>query len=119
MGPPKGANQPHNFFVSSQIVRPPMLCTSSIMWHTALSTPEAEKVEPLRAEARSRLQHPAVVAFVRILVSWRWTQFDRQDMERSARLHRKKAVAPTVAGKVNRLLKKGRLVEGDVELKPS
>jgi hypothetical protein len=32
VGPPKGANQPHSFLVSSQIVRPPMLCTSSIMW---------------------------------------------------------------------------------------
>jgi hypothetical protein len=39
-------------------------------------------------------------------------------MERSACLRREEAVAPTVPGKVNGLLMKGRLVEGDIKIKP-
>src|SRR5262249_23026744 len=85
---------------------------------TALPIPEAEKVEPLRAEARSRLQHPAVVAFVWILPCWRRTQFDWLAMKRSGRFRSEEAAVQAEPGKVKGLLKEGRIVEGDIKLKP-
>ncbi len=105
-------------------MRPPLSRTSSIMWRVppgpvaALSVPEADEVEPVRAEARGGVEHPAVVAFVGVLAHGRRTQLDRLDMERRPRLRGEKAGAPIIAGEVDRFLEKRRLVEGDKELEP-
>src|SRR5262249_62226348 len=55
VGPPKGVNQPHSFLVSSQIVRPPILCTSSIMWRVP---PGPSPPSPFQRQRKSSLSAP-------------------------------------------------------------
>ena len=98
----KAGRQPHNVLVSSQIVRPPFWRTSSIMWRVppGPSPPSPfqrqTKSSLVRAEARGGVEHPAVVALVRVLARGRRTEFDRLNMERSARFRGEKAGAPVV-----------------------
>ena len=115
--------QPHNFRVSSQARARPF---AHFLHHVAraaravaaLSVPEADEVDPVRAEARSGVEHPAVVAFVRVLARGRRAELDRLDMERRPRFRGEEARAPAVAGEVDRFFEKRRLVEGDIELEP-
>ena len=105
------------------VVRPPLLRTSSIMCLVAagsvaaLAVPEADEIDPVRAEPQRGVQHPAVVALVWIFALLRRTKLERRDMEDAARLGGEETRAPVAAGEVDRFFQKRRLLEGDVKLK--
>src|SRR5271154_4028341 len=93
-----------------------MLCAAGPI--ATLAVPEANHVDLVRAEARGRFEHPEIVAFVRVLALSRRTNLKRRHMQRSSGFGDEEARTPIAVGEIDRLLEKGRLLEGKVNLEP-
>lgn len=72
----------------------------------ALAVPEADELDLVGSEAESCVQHPAIVAFVRILAVGRGPELARRNMQDAARLGGKEPSAPVAVSEIDRLLKK-------------
>ena len=82
---------------------------------STFALPEAHKDDFVGAKTPGRFEHPEIVALVGIFTRRQRASFVRHDMERCLRLHREKAIAPILIGKIDGLRKKGDLVEWDIE----
>src|SRR5262245_38144550 len=82
----------------------------------ALAVPEADEIALLGPEPECGVEHPAIVALVRILAFGRRAKLARRDMEDAARFGGEKPGAPVPVGEIDRPFEKPGLLERDVEL---
>ena len=80
---------------------------------TSLAIPQTDELDLFGSKAARQLQHPSVVALVRVFSLSERAEFVWSGVENGGRLHGEISGAPIVIVKIDRPLKEGSLVERD------